>query len=218
MDLFSKLKKKNNSNEKGETVKEVGNAPKEPTPTTRDDDILDSIDALVDSDAEGADIFDDDDDEDDVGSTTHTGSIHSRASASGEPSPNSNYTEVVQNLATSPFLSPLAAKGDMSEGSLDLEITLTSRHSKHSASSKLSKDSIVRGLSGERIDETSAKSENHDNDNDSKTSQNDDRGSDSAEDYSDDEDEGQDGYKPGGYHPVKVGEVYNQRYVLIAFR
>lgn len=40
-------------------------------------------------------------------------------------------------------------------------------------------------------------------------------GSDSAEDYTDDEDEGDDGYKPGGYHPVKVGEVYNQRYVVI---
>eukprot|EP00569_Conticribra_weissflogii_P007842 CAMPEP_0171342918 /NCGR_PEP_ID=MMETSP0878-20121228/15707_1 /TAXON_ID=67004 /ORGANISM="Thalassiosira weissflogii, Strain CCMP1336" /LENGTH=1114 /DNA_ID=CAMNT_0011845721 /DNA_START=777 /DNA_END=4121 /DNA_ORIENTATION=- len=39
--------------------------------------------------------------------------------------------------------------------------------------------------------------------------------SDSAEDYTDDEDEGEDGYKPGGYHPVKVGEVYNQRYVVI---
>jgi len=40
-------------------------------------------------------------------------------------------------------------------------------------------------------------------------------GSDSAEDYTDDEDEGEDGYKPGGYHPVKVGEVYNQRYVVV---
>lgn len=38
-------------------------------------------------------------------------------------------------------------------------------------------------------------------------------GSDSAEDYTDDEDEGEDGYKVGGYHPVKVGEVYNQRLV-----
>ncbi len=36
-------------------------------------------------------------------------------------------------------------------------------------------------------------------------------GSDSAEDYTDDEDEGESGYKPGGYHPVKIGEVYNQR-------
>jgi hypothetical protein len=34
----------------------------------------------------------------------------------------------------------------------------------------------------------------------------------SSEDYTDDEDEGEDGYKPGGYHPVKLGEVYNQRY------
>ena len=29
--------------------------------------------------------------------------------------------------------------------------------------------------------------------------------------FSDEDDEGSDGYKPGGYHPVKVGEVYNQR-------
>ncbi len=36
-------------------------------------------------------------------------------------------------------------------------------------------------------------------------------GSDSAEDYTDDEDEGEDGYKQGGYHRVKIGEVYNQR-------
>lgn len=36
-------------------------------------------------------------------------------------------------------------------------------------------------------------------------------GSDSAEDYTDDEDEGEDGYKVGGYHRVKVGEIYNQR-------
>jgi hypothetical protein len=38
-------------------------------------------------------------------------------------------------------------------------------------------------------------------------------GSASGEDYTDDEDEGEDGYRPGGYHPVKVGEIYNQRYV-----
>ena len=37
------------------------------------------------------------------------------------------------------------------------------------------------------------------------------KGHESTEDYSDDEDEGEDGYKPGGYHAVKVGEVYNQR-------
>jgi len=42
--------------------------------------------------------------------------------------------------------------------------------------------------------------------------------SDSAEDYTDDEDEGEEGYKPGGYHPVKVGEVYNQRCVIACVR
>jgi len=39
----------------------------------------------------------------------------------------------------------------------------------------------------------------------------DDDGSGSNEDYSNDEDEGEDGYKAGGYHPVKIAEVYNQR-------
>jgi len=49
-----------------------------------------------------------------------------------------------------------------------------------------------------------------DDDDDNEKSNN----SDSAEDYTDDEDEGEEGYKPGGYHPVKVGEVYNQRCVV----
>jgi hypothetical protein len=53
-----------------------------------------------------------------------------------------------------------------------------------------------------------AKSHTSDEDSDDKKSG---HGSDSAEDYTDDEDEGEDGYKPGGYHRVKVGEVYNQR-------
>jgi len=37
----------------------------------------------------------------------------------------------------------------------------------------------------------------------------------SSEDYSDDENEGQDGYKEGGYHPIKVGDIFNQRYIVI---
>lgn len=40
------------------------------------------------------------------------------------------------------------------------------------------------------------------------------KGNESTEDYSDDEDEGEEGYKVGGYHRVKVGEVYNQRSVF----
>jgi len=38
------------------------------------------------------------------------------------------------------------------------------------------------------------------------------KGSESGEDYSDDEDEGEEGYKVGGYHRVQIGDVYNQRY------
>ena len=32
---------------------------------------------------------------------------------------------------------------------------------------------------------------------------------------SSDSDEGEDGYKQGGYHPVNVGEVYHERYVIL---
>lgn len=34
----------------------------------------------------------------------------------------------------------------------------------------------------------------------------------SEEDYSDDNEEGATGYRKGGYHPVRIGEVYNGRY------
>jgi serine/threonine protein kinase len=37
----------------------------------------------------------------------------------------------------------------------------------------------------------------------------------SDEDYSDDDDEGTEGYRPGGYHPVKLGEVYNSKYLVL---
>jgi len=37
-----------------------------------------------------------------------------------------------------------------------------------------------------------------------------------AEDYTESDDEGADGYRKGGYHPVAVGEMYNGRYKVIA--
>ena len=44
----------------------------------------------------------------------------------------------------------------------------------------------------------------------------DDRSAESDEDYSDDNgDEGEEGYRPGGYHPVNVGERYNARYTVL---
>lgn len=38
--------------------------------------------------------------------------------------------------------------------------------------------------------------------------------SDNTEDFSDSEDEGKSGYRRGGYHPVKIGDVYNDRYTV----
>eukprot|EP00698_Gefionella_okellyi_P022804 TRINITY_DN7613_c0_g1_i1.p1 TRINITY_DN7613_c0_g1~~TRINITY_DN7613_c0_g1_i1.p1 ORF type:complete len:606 (+),score=155.71 TRINITY_DN7613_c0_g1_i1:52-1869(+) len=35
------------------------------------------------------------------------------------------------------------------------------------------------------------------------------------DDFGDSEDEGEDGYKKGGYHRVNIGDVYNKRYVVI---
>jgi hypothetical protein len=42
----------------------------------------------------------------------------------------------------------------------------------------------------------------------------DDCGEDSPEDVdaTESEDEGQDGYKKGGYHVVSIGEIYNEKY------
>jgi len=37
-----------------------------------------------------------------------------------------------------------------------------------------------------------------------------------AEDYTESDDEGADGYRKGGYHPVHVGEIYNGRYHVLA--
>jgi len=65
-------------------------------------------------------------------------------------------------------------------------------------------------------DERSNRSRNTDDEESDETDdRNEKHGSDSGEDYTDDEDEGEVGYKPGGYHRVKIGEVYHQRYVVI---
>lgn len=64
---------------------------------------------------------------------------------------------------------------------------------------------------GATVDDDYEEDEDNDDDDEDKSG----GGSDSGSDYTDDEHEGEAGYKPGGYHPVKVGEVYNQRYVVI---
>ena len=39
--------------------------------------------------------------------------------------------------------------------------------------------------------------------------------SDDQEDYSDSDNEGVSGYRKGGYHPVRIGELYNERYLVL---
>ena len=74
---------------------------------------------------------------------------------------------------------------------------------------------LSKKATADREDETGSDDESdHDTEteeDDAPKDKKDGNGSDSGEDYTDDEDEGADGYKQGGYHPVKVGEVYNQR-------
>ena len=36
----------------------------------------------------------------------------------------------------------------------------------------------------------------------------------SASDYSHDSSEGAEGYKPGGYHPVKIGDIFNNKSIV----
>jgi len=47
------------------------------------------------------------------------------------------------------------------------------------------------------------------------SSKEEDSGTESAEDYSDDENEGRDAYRQGGYHAVKIGDVFDQRFEVI---
>jgi hypothetical protein len=60
-------------------------------------------------------------------------------------------------------------------------------------------------------DEGGTSDEDHDAEEDDEEGEGDeDKSSESGEDYTDDEDEGESGYKPGGYHPVNVGDIFNQ--------
>lgn len=110
-----------------------------------------AIDALVESDEETADIFDDDNEDDPIDMLSKSSTASSK------------------QRAKSPYLSLSGYKNREDEDDDDSisEPDDEKDKSQHSAAS--------------------------------------------GEDYTDDEDEGEDGYKVGGYHPVKLGEIYNQR-------
>jgi len=144
-------------------------------PDDESEDMVRSIEQLVDSDEEG--IFDDDEE-----LTAPSKSV--TGSASGASSTMSSSL-----VPKSPILS---IPTTVQHGAM-VDVDVSSRSSRQS----------LRDRDLSSSDEMPFEGDDDDDD--------DDKGSDSAEDYTDDEDEGQDGYKPGGYHPVKEGEIYNQR-------
>jgi hypothetical protein len=195
MDLFRKMKKVSSGLDEGSLhVEDVVNEGQNEI-QSHEEAMMQSIDDLVDSDPEEAEIFDDDEDELETPSRSVAGSTSSNRSAK-------SFKDVVQNLGGSPFLS---IPTTVQPGTM-IDFESSSKHSRRSLdgsqSSKASSHSGDEDLSSN--DAGGATS-------DDKEDAEDEKGSDSAEDYTDDEDEGQDGYKAGGYHPVKVGEVYNQR-------
>jgi hypothetical protein len=140
-----------------------------------------AVDIIVDSDDED-EIFDDDDDEDDVDDEDEGGQ------GSEVPAASLDYRDVL--AAGASVVQKVMNAADIEE---DSQRTGDSYHSSE----------------GEDHDEGRGK--DTESDDDDKKNEKGGGGSDSGEDYTDDEDEGEDGYRPGGYHPVKIGEVYNQR-------
>lgn len=147
---------------------------------------LQAMDALVDSDPESTEIFDDGDVAED---------------AFPPPSPStsaSSAMDAVRHLA-SPLFGGGARSGGRSFHGRDLDEEGDSSSSSSSSSNDdddQSPNTQDDSHSQEGEDDEEKKSDHS-----------------SGEDYSDDEDEGEEGYRPGGYHRVSVGEVYNQRYV-----
>lgn len=146
------------------------------------------IDALIDSDEDGAEIFNDleessDEGIDDTNNGQHDSPSSKRSTVSRHsvPSPTAKFKVVVKSIdasAVEQSKARVTSKNGDSSGVVEME--------------KVDDDDDDSASSREEEEEKS--------------------NSDSAEDYTDDEDEGEDGYKPGGYHPVKPGEIYNQRY------
>ena len=143
----------------------------------------DAVDIIVDSDED--EIFDDEDDED-------GGQGDDKAVGTDVPAQSLDYRDMLA-AGTSVMQKVIKTAGREEEES---QRTGDSYHSSEGESDDDDDDG----------DDTESEEEE-----DEKGNEKGGGGSDSGEDYTDDEDEGEDGYRPGGYHPVKIGEVYNQR-------
>jgi hypothetical protein len=143
------------------------------------------VDIIVDSDED--EIFDDEDD-DDVADDSEAGDL---------PSAKIDYRDMLA-AGASAIVAPIQKV--VNATNRDDEESQRTGDSYHSSDAE-----------SEDEDEEDAEDTESDDDDEDKPNSKGGGGSDSGEDYTDDEDEGEDGYRPGGYHPVKIGEVYNQR-------
>jgi len=198
MNIFSKKKRNNHQNSNSES-----SGVDEDEYDNRHTNDTSAMDILVDSGSDEDEIFDDDDDDRSTSDReSKSGSYHDMISQGASKNVNSRTMPKVINS--------MDADDDDDYGSRGGDYS--------DASDAQSDDDHDHDASDDdhRDEDGSHHSQHTDDDDEDSHGDNDEKnGSDSGEDYTDDEDEGEDGYKTGGYHRVKIGEVYNQRYVVI---
>ena len=86
---------------------------------------------------------------------------------------------------------------------------------KEAAAAKLEEDQVLPLPREREGAEESPEMDDNNNDYENEREENQDFSDDSGGDYSDDGDEGEEGYRPGGYHPVSVGQRYHTRYTVL---
>lgn len=190
-----------------------------------------TVDDILDSDDDNDEIFmDEDEDNEDSGlrtSQTWDESYKNAQKDATSPSAISAPGIVSTKPNASPRGSPASAKS-LNAAAVEYAAIEAASSALCAVPGKLAKradllgnisDSDSSPATRQRSDASNASTDDDDDDDMSASSFEDKNkggsGGHSSEDYTDDEDEGEDGYKPGGYHPVKLGEVYNQRYVVI---
>jgi hypothetical protein len=177
------------------------------------------IDTLIDSDEDLAEIFNDGDSDDDDGGNVSMVSEGSHVVGGDGSKVSLSPRQTVDNKNV---LNAFGGKNPSSAADSDVDASRARlHHQKKENHSRKSRRNADNASSSEDEDDDEDDDDNNitseedaEDDDDERDAEDDKSNSDSAEDYTDDEDEGEDGYKPGGYHSVKIGEVFNQRYVL----
>lgn len=177
-----------------------------------------AVDIIVDSDDED-EIFDDDEDDDADGDMDENTGVKSpnAANSSGGWGTSKSKTSQGSSLGAVDYREMLAAGANAIVAPMQKVMKAAEEDdtgdSYHSSDGESEEEDDHEEEEDEEDDEDGDDTESDDDEEDDKRNggKGGDAGSDSGEDYTDDEDEGEDGYRPGGYHPVKIGEVYNQR-------